>query len=274
MTDFFSELFKKHNVFLVSAIGLKDCTVTRQHKLDKVGFTDTDQLSAVIFAVPYLSPSRERNISAYAVSRDYHIYFQSLFSEIIPILKERFPENRFAGFADDSPIDERLAAARAGLGILGDNGMLITEKYSSYVFLGEIITDLPLDTKALPIKRCIGCGKCLSACPKNEIGQCLSSLTQKKGALTDEEAANVAKYGSAWGCDLCQEVCPHTLRAIKNGTIYTEIEFFKKDLAPNLSVGLIEKMDDEEFSKRAYSWRKKNTILRNLKIINNNKISK
>ena len=230
MMDFILGLFKQHNISLVSAIGLKDCTVTRQYKLDKVGFTDTEHLSAIVFAVPYLSPSRERNISAYAVSRDYHGYFQSLFSEIIPILQNRFSDNSFSGFSDDSPIDERLAAAQAGLGILGDNGMLITEKYSSYVFLGEIITDLPIAIKALPIERCMGCGKCASACPKNEIGQCLSALTQKKGALTDNEAAHISKYGSAWGCDKCQEVCPYTLRAIKNGTIYTNIDFFKEEI--------------------------------------------
>jgi epoxyqueuosine reductase len=266
MTDLIKALFKKQNIDLVSAIGLEDCTVTRPHKLKNAGYTDTGRLSAIIFAVPYLSPSRRRNISAYAVSRDYHGYFKSLFDEIIPILKSNFPENSFAGFADDSPIDERIAAAKAGLGILGDNGMLITEKYSSYVFLGEIITDLPLDTQSLPIKRCMSCGKCLAACPKSDIGQCLSALTQKKGELSTEESAHIAKYGSAWGCDRCQEVCPHTLRAIKNQTIYTNIDFFKKDLIPMLSSELIEKMDDDEFSKRAYSWRKRETIQRNLKI--------
>ena len=252
---------------LFSAVPLSDCIITRPYKLEKAGFSETDKLFAIMLAVPYLTKQSKRNLSAYAVSRDYHLFYKELFSDILPKLEREFDGYRFAGFADDSPIDERDAAAKAGLGIIGDNGMLITEKYSSYIFLGEIITNMPIDCAAQPVKRCQGCGKCKEACPMNETNECLSALTQKKGELTESERAFIKNFGSVWGCDRCQEVCPHTLRAIKNQTVYTDIEFFKSNTIPHLTLELLDSMDDEEFSKRAYSWRKRETIRRNLEII-------
>ncbi len=267
MTETILTILKDFGIDLSAPIALKDCTVLRPYKLERAGFSDKDELFAVIIAVPYLTRQQKRNISAYAVSRDYHLYFKKLFGEVLPKLRQAFPHNRFAGFADDSPIDERDAAARAGLGVIGDNGMLITERYSSYVFLGEIVTDLTLEYDAKEIVRCQGCGVCKQSCPMGDLSECLSSLTQKKGELTPKECAAIKKYGSAWGCDRCQEVCPHTLRAIKNGTIYTDIDFFKQNNVPLVSAEGIEKMTDEEFAERAYSWRGKKTILRNLNIL-------
>ena len=266
MTEFIRRLLKEAGVELCASISLKNCNITRQYKLERSGFSDISELSAIMIAVPYLVKHEKRNISAYAVAKDYHVFFKGLFDSVIPLLAKEYPEYRFIGFADDSPIDERSAAAVAGLGIVGDNGMLITEKYSSYVFLGEIITDLPIKSVAGEIQRCEGCGKCKAACPMRKSGQCLSALTQKKGVLSDEEQKIILKHGYAWGCDICQDVCPHTKRAIFDGTVYTDIEFFKSGNLPVLSVRDIDNMSDEEFAKRAYSWRGRNTIRRNLEL--------
>ena len=264
-------IIKEHGAELFAPIPLADCKVIRPYKLKQVGFDSFDGLNVIMLAIPYLTRHTRRNVSSYAAPYDYHGYFSRLFASLIPHLESEFKGKRFAGFADDSPIDERLAAAQAALGILGDNGMLITEKYSSYVFLGEIVTDLSLDCQAHPIEKCRGCGVCKRACPMEEIGQCLSLLTQKKGELSPTEAEFIKKYGSAWGCDRCQESCPHTLRAIKNGTIYTDIDYFKENPLPCLSTSDIASMTDEEFARRAYSWRKRETILRNLAILEEEK---
>ena len=266
-------LLREHGINLSAPISLKDCEITREYKLSRAGFGNTEDLTAIMIAVPYYIAHSEKNISSYAASRDYHGFFAELFASLIPTLKERYPKNNFAGFADDAPINERHAAAAAGLGVIGDNGMLITEKYSSYVFLGEIITDIPTEERPLPISRCIGCGACKRACPMDKIGVCLSALTQKKGALTEDEEQTILQYGSAWGCDICQEVCPCTKNAIERGTIYTDVEYFKKDLIPLLSRKDIDEMSDERFSKRAYSWRGRAVILRNLDIIEKNEKS-
>ena len=258
----------RYKIDSVDVIPLSACRIIKPYKLEKAGFDLSLPLYAIMMAVPYYTEYSEKNISSYAIPRDYHIFFKEIFDSLIPRLNEIFPENRFAGFADDSPIDERNAAALSGLGMVGDNGMLITPKYSSYVFIGEIITDLQIETKQdFTITHCEGCGKCKKACPMGEIGECLSSLTQKKGELNDQEKEHIRKYGYAWGCDICQEVCPHTQKAIQNKTIFTDIDFFKKELIPNISSDIIDRMSDEEFSLRAYSWRKRATVKRNLEIL-------
>lgn len=257
----------KRNIELVSCLRLDECNIKRKYLLERHGIASG---SVIIFAVPYFSEKslENRNISAYAVSRDYHLYFSMLFEEIITDLRSKYPENRFAGFTDHSPIDEIDAAARAGLGVVGKNHLLITEKYSSFVFLGEIISDAELSSSAGEIQTCINCGKCISACPVGtNVENCLSTLTQKKGELTPDEQQIIKNSGIAWGCDICQSICPYTKIAIQNKTIFTNIDFFKNNLTPNLTCELVDSMTDEEFSKRAYSWRGKNVILRNLKIL-------
>ena len=262
--DRIREMLESRGINISAAIKLSDSLIIKKHKILRAGFDEKSQLYAVVFAVPYLTDSGDKNLSAYAVPRDYHLFFKELFSSLIPTLKEEFSSYTFAGFADDSPIDERTAALIGGLGILGDNGLMITTKYSSFIFLGEIITDMPLDTVEYEIQKCEGCGKCAAACPKEECGDCLSALTQRKGELSEEEKQYVLKYGSVWGCDICQEVCPHTARAKKQGTIYTNIDFFKEKLTPILTSSTVDAMSDEDFSERAYSWRKRETIRRNL----------
>ncbi len=272
MLKYLKNLLCGHGILLAEAIPLSKCRIVRPDKLERCGFSSSNELTAVIFAIPYYTRQSERNISAYAVPRDYHLFCQELFSDVIPRLSQEFEGFKFAGFADNSPIDERDAAAMAGLGIVGDNMMLITEKYSSYVFLAEIITDYPIKTeKDFSIKHCESCGACRRACPMDRIGNCLSALTQKKGELSDSERSAILEYGSAWGCDICQEVCPHTLRAIECDSIYSPIPFFNEDLTPTLTSEKIENMSDEDFYRRAYSWRKKETILRNLKLFEENR---
>ena len=252
----------------VAAIPLSLCKLIRPYKLERCGFNDLKSLHAVIFTIPYLSPIEEKNISSYAVPRDYHLFCKELFETVIPKLKEKFPQNTFCGFADNSPIDEVHAAAMAGLGMVGDHGLLITREHSSYVFIAEIITDLSLESQGTyEIKHCESCGRCTTVCPKSLCGECLSAITQKKGELTDNDIIAIKKHRSLWGCDICSEACPHTRAARESGTLYTDIPFFCNNLTPILTKELVESMSDEEFSRRAYSWRKRETVLRNISIL-------
>lgn len=267
MLEFIKSFLAERKITLVSSLLLKECTIKRSYLLTRNGIDDG---SVVIFAVPYLSKriNNVQNVSSYAVSRDYHIYFASLFGELLSELMGRYPENKFVGFTDHSPIDEIEAAAKAGLGVIGNNHLLITKEHSSYVFIAELITDALLPSYATQIEACMGCGKCLDACPSGlSIDNCLSSITQKKGELTNDEIQAIADSGCAWGCDRCQQVCPYTKIAMEKRSIYTDIDFFNSDLTPFLTSELIEKMADEEFALRAYSWRGKDVIKRNLKIL-------
>lgn len=267
MFAFLSEILQKNHIDCFAALPLSACRVTKPYLLERAGITSG---SAVILAVPYFTPacvSPERNLSAYAVGYNYHAFFDALFAELLPLLKERYPEHRFAGFADHSPIAEIEAASRAGLGVIGKNGLLLTERYSSYVFLGELLTDAPLPYTLVEPRFCESCGLCKKICPMEKIGTCLSALTQKKGELDEAEIIALRRYGSCWGCDLCQEVCPHTVRAIQSGSIYTPIPYFHENNIPRLSLAILDAMEEDEFQKRAYSWRKRETIRRNLLLL-------
>jgi len=155
----------------------------------------------------------------------------------------------------------------AGLGILGENGLLINEKYGSYVFISEIITDLPvseISERALcKISVCEGCGACKVACPTGKLlgnGECLSDLTQKRGEIDENTSKLMRKINTVWGCDECQRVCPHNFNKEK-----TPIADFYLDRIELLTTDDILNMSKAEFSTRAFSWRGKNTVLRNLK---------
>lgn len=164
--------------------------------------------------IPFLFPYKVKsapptNISRYAAVPDYHEICEDRLMKIITALKSAYPENEFVRFVDNSPIPEVKTAVLAGLGVRGENGLLINEKYGSFVFIGEIVTDLEIPCEPTSGK-CENCGKCKAACPVGlEKSRCLSALTQKKGALTEAEENVVKENGSLWGCDICQEVCPH-----------------------------------------------------------------
>lgn len=265
MQNRLTAFFLENKIDCFGFLPLEACSIQKQYLLDRVGIQSG---SVAIFAIPYYTPMCEgdRNLSAYAVAKDYHLYFQMLTDKLLALLRSEFPSYRFAAFADHSPIDEREVAALAGLGVLGKNGLLITEKYSSYVFLGELITDASLYGPPREINSCIGCGACKKVCPlaKGEIKECLSAITQRKSDLLPSEEQAIRKYNSVWGCDLCQEICPHTKKAREKETLYSPLSFFEEDAIPCLTKRTLLQTDDSAFAARAYSWRGRDVILRNL----------
>lgn len=288
-TTLLSELrdwFAAEGIPAAAAIPFSRCRLIRPQKLQAVALDAENARSVLVFAAPYYMDAPHRNLSVYAAARDYHLYFGECFSRLRALLQKRFPDAIFAGFADNSPIDERYAAAVGRLGILGDNGLLIHRDYGSYVFLGEIISDLPPEQFYeagtynpahfdLPPEACEHCGACERVCPMKHnpfaVNVCLSEVTQTKRleALCGDEpptAADYAQYiryyGSAWGCDRCQTACPHNRAPIE-----TPIPFFRGALRPYVTADDIADMPDEQFQDRAYAWRKRTCIMRNLNLL-------
>ncbi len=227
-----------------------------------------DVSSVIVFLIPYFSGTEKGNISLYARANDYHLYCKKLEERILPKLKNILGDAVI--LADTSPIYETEAASLADLGVIGCHGLLINPKYSSFVFIGGIFTsshyESLTDKKSFAVKYCDMCQRCKKACPVClDKEKCLSSVTQKKGELTEEEIHLMQKYGTVWGCDICQLSCPYTEEMIRNGTT-TEIEFFKQDLIHYMTREYIENISTEEFKKRAFSWRGKKTLLRNIEI--------
>ena len=173
-------------------------------------------------------------------------------------------------FGDHSPIAERHAALISGLGIAGDSGLLINEKYGTYTFIGDMITDIPSEllgkTEIVSISTCNHCGACRRACPtgilRGEGDCCLSAITQRKGDLLDREVDLMKKYNTVWGCDICQTACPHNKDPKK-----TPLDFFYKERISRLDKELLDKMSKDEFSRRAFAWRGRKTVERNLDLL-------
>lgn len=262
------KLLAENGISKAAPVRLEDCRIVKIVKNYLLERAEIATGTAVMFAVPYYTTVCDnpvRNISAYAVSGDYHVFFRNLFDRVLPVLREKFPENHFAGFTDHSPIDERDAAVKSGLGMIGKNHLFLTKEHSSYVFLGEIITDAHLPSAPTAAATCLDCGACLAACPVGLDGwKCLSALTQKKGDFTEEEAHTVLENGSLWGCDRCQEACPVTKAARKAGTLYSDIGYFRETAIPHLNRNILDRMDEETFRARAYSWRGRAVIERNI----------
>lgn len=242
------------------------CRETNSRIMEREGFAPK---SIIVYLLPYYS-GEARNLSIYATSLDYHIVINEINTALINIIKENFPNARTRGYGDHSPIDERHAALIGGLGVAGMNGLILNEKYGSFVFIGDLVTDLdPAILSAdepTAILCCERCGACLRACPtgilRGEGEDCLSAITQRKGELTSDEVELMKKYNTVWGCDLCQTSCPHN----RNPRL-TPVEFFYRDRIDNLTLEILDKMTDEEFSRRAYAWRKRPTIRRNLELL-------
>ena len=268
MIEILSDFFREERIEFYGVLPIEECKIQKDYLLNKKDFVPK---SVICFLVPYYTQNGD-NVSKYAVSKDYHLFMERFFEKLSKALNKQYPQSKAYGFADHSPIHELEAAAKCGLGIIGKNRLLINEKYSSFVFIGEVFTDI--DAKLLgyvsaeEIKACMKCGRCGKACPTGTLldctQPCLSAITQKKGRLSEQEIAFMIENNTVWGCDICQNVCPYTATAIKNGTIKTPIKFFYNDIIHNLTSDILDNMTDEAFNMRAYAWRKRETIRRNL----------
>ena len=264
------DILKNGGAADVAVIKFADCEIINEKLLSRLDFTPQ---SVIIGTVPYYTEFSDKTkiVSSYALAYDYHLFFKEIERDALALIKETFPEYSFKFFGDHSPINEKAAAAKAGLGIIGKNQLIITPAHSSFVFLFENMTDMECDAVCGKTEFCIGCNRCINACPSflRKEGECLSAITQKKGELNDDEIKMIIKYQTVWGCDICQQVCPYTQKAIESGSIYSKLEWFNSNIRSIPDEESI--CDTNDFPNRAYSWRGKAVILRNINILNGKK---
>jgi epoxyqueuosine reductase QueG len=238
--------------------------------------------AALVAAFPYFpgeDGAQTANLSLYCRGEDYHRVLLRRLTAFARTLKAAFPANQFVPLADVSPLPERDLPARAGLGAVGRNGLLLVPGWGSYVFLGTILTDLPAEKlPQAPVSPpaealCAHCGACVRACPTGALGEdggftrerCLSHLTQKKGALSPWETAQIAGHPLLWGCDFCQKACP----ANKNAPVTTIAEFRENlivRLEPRELAGMTQREFHGKYADRAFAWRGLAPLRRNAAI--------
>lgn len=254
----------------------------KKFNINTVGITDaslynstmgTDFKSIIVALFPYYFGEVENaNISMYTYGEDYHQVIRKILENVCSELNLK----DYAMHIDIGPNIERTLALNAGLCFQGKNGLCINDDYGSYFFIGYIACNEEIEFDKPLRKSCLNCNKCVEACPGGALGdgfyeeKCLSAITQKKGMLSEEEIELIKNNGYAFGCDICQKVCPHNKNVKKS-----EINEFVTGIITKLELSEISKMSNREFMKeykdRSFSWRGKGVVERNLKILEKNK---
>jgi epoxyqueuosine reductase len=194
------------------------------------------------------------NISKYAYGKDYHEVIREKMKLFLQSVHDDIGEVHGRGFVDSAPVLERSWAQRSGTGWIGKNGNLLTKQMGSFFFIATLITDLELEYDDPFAKDLCGtCTKCIDACPTNAIlpgkvvngSQCISYFTieLKDLLIPDEMKGKFENW--AFGCDICQDVCPWNRFSQPNN----EIEFTPIPEILNLTTKEWELMSEETFKK-------------------------
>lgn len=169
---------------------------------------------------PAEEPSYQGRIARYALGDDYHDLIKTRLFKLSDWLKRRVPTIETRCGVDTAPIMERELAARAGIGWIGKNTCIINPRVGSWLLLGEILTTLPLPVDEPVADHCGACTRCIDACPTHAITEpysldatrCISYLTiEHRSEIPEDLKSRIDDW--LYGCDVCQEVCPHNGRA-------------------------------------------------------------
>ncbi len=154
-------------------------------------------------------------VSKYAYGQDYHFVIKSKLNELLFSIQEQIGDISGRAFVDSAPVLDKAWAAKSGLGWIGKNSNLITQKVGSFYFIAELIVDLELEYDVVTTDHCGSCTACIDACPTQAIiapyqvdgSKCISYYTiELKDNLPEEMKGKFDDW--AFGCDVCQDVCP------------------------------------------------------------------
>lgn len=217
--------------------------------------------SVISLGLNYYTPHQHSNepqigkISRYGWGRDYHKVMGKKLKALSNWLRSQ-SETIITRYAvDTAPIQDKVWAQRAGLGWIAKNGNVISRKYGSWLFIGEILTNLSLAEDSPHTSHCGTCTRCLEACPTNAITQpyvvdanrCIAyhTIENRAAQLPPEIANNLS--GWVAGCDICQDVCPWNQR-FAQATNINDFQPYAVNLKPQLSS--LAQLDQAEWDQR------------------------
>jgi epoxyqueuosine reductase len=215
--------------------------------------------SIICVALNYFTPVQHSNIPAlgkisrYAWGDDYHLVLTNRLEKLSEFIKSEIPGVEGKIYVDTGPVMDKAWAARAGIGWLGKHTNIITRKFGSWVFLGEILIDAQLEYDTPMLDYCGKCTACIDACPTQAIVQpyvldankCISYLTiEHRNKLPQENVSNFQNW--IYGCDICQDVCPWN--RFQRETEEPAFQPREENVAPKLTE--LAEMSQEEFSRR------------------------
>ncbi|RST59176.1 tRNA epoxyqueuosine(34) reductase QueG [Siminovitchia terrae] len=200
---------------------------------------------------------------------DYHVLVREKLEQLASFIDSKADHARFKLMVDTGELVDRAVAERAGIGWSGKNCSIITPEFGSYVYLGEMITNLPFAPDEPMQDQCGECTKCLDACPTGALVQpgqldaqrCIAFLTQTKGVLPDEFRDKIGNR--LYGCDTCQTICPKNkgVDFHLNPDMEPDSQIAKPLLQPLLDISNRE--FKEKYGEVSGSWRGKKPIQRN-----------
>lgn len=200
---------------------------------------------------------------------DYHIVLRERLKLLEEFIVERVPTAKFRSMVDTGELSDRAVAERAGIGWSGKNCSIITPEFGSYVYLGEMITNIPFAPDEPMEDQCGDCTLCLDVCPTGALIQpgqldaqrCIAFLTQTKTMIPEEFRTKIGNR--VYGCDSCQTICPKNKQKqnLHQKAFEPEPELTKPLLEPLFD--LSNRQFREKFGHMSGSWRGKNPIQRN-----------
>jgi epoxyqueuosine reductase len=217
--------------------------------------------SLVCVALNYYTPQQRpegeeyAKISRYGWGRDYHKVMHKRLKTLTTWLQSLDAGIQARYYADTGPVQDKVWTQRAGIGWIAKNGNVITREYGSWVFLGEIVTNIELESDRPHTEHCGSCTRCLDACPTGAITQpfvvdanrCIAYHTIENRSEELPQAIASRMQGWVAGCDICQDVCPWNQRFAKT-TDVVDFQPYPENIAPKLIE--LAQISDEEWDKR------------------------
>ena len=194
-------------------------------------------------------------ISRYGWGRDYHRILHKKLKSLSTWLEAQGDDIRARYYADTGPVQDKFWAQQAGIGWIAKNSNVITRDYGSWVFLGEVLTNLELVGDRPHTSHCGTCTRCLDACPTGAITQpfvvdanrCIAYHTIENRAETLPETITPHLQGWVAGCDICQDVCPWNQRFAQESDV-ADFQPYPGNVDPTLAE--LAELSDQDYDQR------------------------